>query len=378
MKHAFSFVLYACSCFVMLQCQQHQSAVKPESKQAIVRYASGFSIQKEHTYSLLTVRNPWPEATQTFTYVLAHKNAIVPDNLKRYPIIQVPVNRVVATSTTHLPSLDLLGESHSLVGFPNLNYISSPTIRTRIEQGKVTELGNNQNMNTELVLNLKPDVIIGYGIDNKNTGLDVLQKAGLAVVYNGDWNEQSPLGKAEWIKFFGVLYGKEAEAEKQFNQIVKAYLATVELAKKATYKPTVLSGAIYQDQWFLPQGDSWAAQFIAAAGGTYLWKDIPGSGSLALPFEAVFEKAAQADVWIGPAQFTSYQEMAASSVHYTQFKAYKQRKMATFSTKKGITGGILYYELAPNRPDLVLQDLVKILHPELLPHYQLYFFAPLR
>jgi iron complex transport system substrate-binding protein len=310
--------------------------------------------------------------------VFAKKNAVIPDSLNRFPLIRVPVKRVVATSTTHLPSLDLLGESNSLIGFPNLNYISSPNIRTRIEQGKVAELGSNQQMNTELLLNLRPDVIIGYGIDNKNTGLDLLQKSGLAVVFNGDWNEQSPLGKAEWIKFFGVLYSKEVEAEKQFNQIEKAYLATVELAKKATKKPTVLSGAMYQDQWYLPQGESWAAQFIAAAGGTYLWKDSPGSGSLALPFEAVFEKAAQADFWIGPAQFTSYQELTQSSSHYSQFKAYQQRKMATFSTKKGKTGGILYYELAPNRPDLVLQDLVKILHPELLPHYQLYFFAPLR
>lgn len=378
MKQAFSFVLYACCCLVMLQCQQPKTAVKPGSKQAIVRYASGFSIQTGNQYSRVSVRNPWPKASQSFTYIFAKKNAVIPDSLTRYPLIRVPVKRVVATSTTHLPSLDLLGESNSLIGFPNLNYISSPTIRTRIEHGKVAELGNNQNMNTELVLSLKPDVIIGYGIDNKNTGLDLLQKSGLAVVFNGDWNEQSPLGKAEWIKFFGVLYGKEAEAEKQFNQIEKAYLATVDLAKKATYKPTVLSGAMYQDQWYLPQGDSWAAQFIAAAGGAYLWKDSPGSGSLALPFEAVFEKAAQADYWIGPAQFTSYQEMAQSSPHYTQFKAYQQHKMATFSTKKGKTGGLLYYELAPNRPDLVLQDLVKILHPELLPHYQLYFFAPLR
>ncbi len=378
MKHAFAFVLYTCCCLVLLQCQQSQTALKTGSKEAIVRYASGFSIQTGNQYSLVTVRNPWPKATQTYTYVFAKKNAVVPDSLNRFPLIRVPVKRVVATSTTHLPSLDLLGESNSLVGFPNLNYISSPNIRTRIEQGKVAELGNNQQMNTELLLNLRPDVIIGYGIDNKNTGLDLLQKSGLAVVFNGDWNEQSPLGKAEWIKFFGVLYSKEVEAEKQFNQIEKAYLATVELAKKATKKPTVLSGAMYQDQWYLPQGESWAAQFIAAAGGTYLWKDSPGSGSLALPFEAVFEKAAQADFWIGPAQFTSYQELTQSSSHYSQFKAYQQRKMATFSTKKGKTGGILYYELAPNRPDLVLQDLVKILHPELLPHYQLYFFAPLR
>ena len=289
MKKLFSFVLYCC-CVLLTQCQQPQKTEKTESKQAIVQYASGFTILTKNHYTLVTVRNPWPKATQTFTYVFAKKNAVVPDSLSRFPIIQVPVKRVVATSTTHLPSLDLLGESNSLVGFPNLNYISSPNIRTRIEQKKVAELGNNQQMNTELLLDLRPDVIIGYGIDNKNTGLELVQKSGMAVVFNGDWNEQSPLGKAEWIKFFGVLYGKEKLAEKQFNQIKKAYLATVALAKKATTKPTVLSGAMYQDQWYLPQGESWAAQFIAAAGGTYLWKDSPGSGSLSLPFESVYEK----------------------------------------------------------------------------------------
>lgn len=378
MKFVSPFVLLFCCAALFVQCQQHQAANNKSNKQSEVRYAKGFSIQTQHNYSIVTIRDPWPNATQTYTYVLAKKNAAIPDSLNSYPLIHVPVRKLVATSTTHLPSLDMLGESNSLVGFPNLKYISSPKIRARIDQGLVTELGNNQNMNTELLLNLRPNVIIGYGIDNKNSALDKLQQSGLPVLLNGDWNEQSPLGKAEWIKLFGVLFCKEAQAEKVFKAIEKSYLSTAALVKKSAHKPTVLSGALYQDQWFLPQGQSWAAQFIDAAGGTYLWKDSPGTGSLSLPFEAVYEKAANANFWIGPAQFGSYQEMEQSSSHYTKFAAFRHKKITTFSSKKGKTGGLIYYELAPNRPDLVLRDLVKILHPELLPSYQLYFFEPLR
>jgi len=362
---------------LFVNCQQNQSTKPAHEAQAVVRYANGLSIQKQKNYTLITIKNPWPNSTKTYTYVMAKREAIVPDSLRMYPTIVVPVKKLVATSTTHLPSLDMLNESNALVGFPHLDYISSEKIRARIELGKVAELGNNQNINTEVVLNIHPDVIIGYGIDHQNTGLDFLEKSGLAVVLNGDWNEQSPLGKAEWIKLFGVLFCKEAQAEKIFNQIEQAYLRTAKLVKNVAHKPTVLAGAMYQDSWYLPEGNSWAAQFITAAGGNYLWNDSKGSGSLSLPFESVFEKAATASYWIGPAQFSSYQELAASNIHYTKFSAFQHKKIVTFSSKKGKTGGIIYYELAPNRPDLVLQDLVKILHPSMLPQHKLYFFEPL-
>lgn len=377
MKRIFLFITLVGFLYLLVNCQQTPSTKPSTATTAVVRYATGLSIQKQKNYTLVTIKNPWPNSTKTYTYVMAKREAIVPDSLQKYPTIVVPVKKLVATSTTHLPSLDMLNESNALVGFPHLEYISSEKIRTRIEQGMVTELGNNQNLNTEVVLNLRPDVIIGYGIDNQNTGLDFLEKSGLAVVLNGDWNEQSPLGKAEWIKLFGVLFCKEAQAEKIFNQIERAYLHTAKLVENVAHKPTILAGAMYQDSWYLPEGNSWAAQFITAAGGNYLWNDSKGSGSLSLPFESVFEKAATASFWIGPAQFSSYKEMAASNIHYTKFSAFQHKKIVTFSSKKGKTGGIIYYELAPNRPDLVLQDLVKILHPSLLPHHKLYFFEPL-
>ena len=364
----------------VLGCQQKKavsaSSITVGTNQ--IEFAKGLSIYKYEGYSVVKITNPWPKATQSYTYILQEKNGIIPDSLKKNTTIQVPVKTIVVTSTTHIPSLEMLGVENSLIGFPNLDYISSEKVRNRIEAGKIKELGNNQNLNTEILIDSAPDVIVGYGIDNNNPTLDNLQKSGLKVLLNGDWNEQIPLGKAEWIKLFGTLYGKEATAKKLFDAVVTSYQKTVALASKTNTKPTVLAGAIYENQWYLPQGNSWGCYFLKDANVQYLWADSKGTGSLSLSFETVLEKAQNADIWIGPSEFTSLQEMQTSNPHYSQFKAFQNKKVFSYSTKKGKTGGIIFYELAPNRPDLVLKDMLKIMHPEVLPEYQLYFFEQLQ
>ncbi|RZK06567.1 MAG: ABC transporter substrate-binding protein [Flavobacterium sp.] len=272
----------------------------------------------------------------------------------------------------------MLGVEKTLVGFPNLDYISSEKVRALIDAGKLKELGNNQTLNTEVIIDVAPDVFIGYGIDNKNPTLDNLEKSGLKIMLNGDWNEQTPLGKAEWIKFFGYLYGLDEKADQIFSDIEKEYNSTLALAKKATSKPTILAGDMFEGTWYLPKGGSWGSLLLAQAGGNYLWSDSEGTGSLSLSFETVLEKAKEADFWITSGQFSSLKEMTDANTHYSQFKAFKNKNVYAFSGKKGKTGGILYYELAPNRPDIVLKDIVKTLHPELLPNYKPFFFEKLK
>ena len=321
--------------------------------------------------------NPWPKAVQDYTYILKESHGKIPDSLKQFETISVPVKKIVVTSTTHIPSLEMLGVSHTLIGFPNLNFISSEKVRERIDAGNVRELVSNQALNTEVIIDIQPDVIIGFGIDNNNPALDNLKKSGLKIMLNGDWNEQSPLGKAEWIKFFGAIYGISDKADVIFLNIEKDYNMTLALVKNTKTKFTVMAGAIFENRWYLPQGDSWGSLMIGQAGGEYLWKDSKGSGSLSLPFEMVLEKSKNADFWIGPGQFVTLQEMIDSNPHYAQFAPFKNKNVFSYSTKKGKTGGLIYYELAPNRPDLVLKDFVKILHPELLPDHQLFFFEQL-
>ncbi|MBT8293257.1 MAG: ABC transporter substrate-binding protein, partial [Eudoraea sp.] len=152
---------------------------------------------------------------------------------------------------------------------------------------------------------------------------------------------------------------------------------TKELAKKGVKRPSVLSGALYKDVWYLPGGNSWASKFLEDANTHYPWSDSEQTGSLNLSIESVLAKGQDTDFWISPSQFTSYEEMKKANVHYLQFEAYKNKNIYTFANTKGATGGLLYYELAPNRPDLVLKDLIHIFHPMLLPDHKLFFFKPL-
>ena len=362
--------------FVAIGCRQ-QTPDEILAEKNTIRHAKGLSIEKFDGYSVVTVRNPWPDAKENFSYILKKDGASVPDSLK-HPVVNVPIKSIVVTSTTHIPSLEMLGVENTLIGFPKLDYISSDKVRTLVDAGKIRELGANENMNTESLIEMQPDVVIGYGIDNNNPTLENLKRSGLKVIVNGDWNEQSQLGKAEWIKLFGALYLLEAEAEKIFTQIETDYQTALAEAKKVTRRPTVLSGAMFNNRWMLPQGESWAALLIAHAGGNYLWSDTEGSASLALSYEDVLVRAADADFWISPGYFTSLEQMKQNNPHYAQFKSFQTGNVYSYSTTTGKSGGVLYYELGQNRPDLVLKDLIKILHPELLPGYEPFFFKKLK
>lgn len=343
-----------------------------------IKYAKGFEINIFEGYKTITLKNPWPGTNKTFKYALVEKNGSLPNPESYDAVVEVPLKRIVVTSTTHIPSLEMLGENETLVGFPSLDYISSEKTRQRIAEGKITELGKNEDINTEILINLAPSAVIGFAIDGNNSTFATLQKTGIPVLYNSDWTETSPLGKAEWIKFFGVLFNKEKEADSIFNSIETEYLAAKKIASDAKKTPTVISGAMYKDIWYMPQGESWGAQFIADANADYLWKDSKGTGSLSLSLESVLEKGNHAEIWIGPGQFTTLDEMKNANNVYQQIAAFKTGDVYSYSLKKGKTGGVIYFELAPNRPDLVLKDLIKILHPELLPTHELYFFNKLK
>ncbi len=367
---------------LFLSCKEKMVRKQAENvEEEKIDYAQGFHIEKwSDDITVIRVASPWPGADREFSYALVTREKLPSITLDREvfdAVIPVPVNRLVATSTTHIPALEALGVAHHLVGFPDTKYISSPYTRELIAQERVTDIGSNETLNTEMTLALKPDLVIGFAIDGDNPAYQTMSRAGIPVVYNGEWTETSPLGKAEWIKFYGPFFGKEALAASEFEKIEKAYRNARQLASTTAESPTVLSGALYKDVWYLPGGESWAAQFIEDAGATYLWKESPGTGSLSLGIEAVIAKGQEAEFWISPSQYTSYDELAAASRHYHQFRAFKERRVFTFARTKGPTGGLLYYEQAPMKPHEVLMDLIAIFHPEILPDRTPYFFRPL-
>lgn len=354
-----------------------KTQVKTESS---LQYAKKFSIEKTGDIIIIKVFAPWPDADQDFTYALIPREraaAITLDKDAYDAIILTPIERIVVTSTTHIPTLEMLGVEHTLVGFPDTDYISSEKTRTLIDAGKVKDIGQNDEINMELLIDLQPELVIGFSINNSNPTYKKIQNVNIPVIYNGDWTEATPLGRAEWIHFFAPFFQKEKKATEIFNIIEESYLEAKELALKATKKPTVLAGAMYKDIWYLPAGESFQAQYLLDANANYIWKDSKGTGSLSLSIESVLDKAVNADVWIGPARFKSYEDMKKASETYTQFAPFQHKNIFTTANTVGKTGGTMYYELAPTRPDIVLKDIIKAIHPEILPNYKPFFFKPL-
>ncbi|HLV46560.1 MAG TPA: ABC transporter substrate-binding protein [Flavobacterium sp.] len=342
-----------------------------------IQYAKGFEIYDYTDFKILKITQPWPGATTSSTYVLANDVNNIPDSLADLTKIQIPIQRIVATSTTHIPSLVVLNEANSLQAFPGLDFISSEEVRALIAENKIKEIGDGVGLNFELTVDVSPEVVIANGGNDSYEKYQQIQQAGIPVIYNGDWVEYTPLGKAEWIKLFGVLYDKADEANAFFDKVVHEYNEAKSLVETVDNKPEVFSGAMFEDVWYAPQGDSWTSQIIADAGGEYLWADKSGTGSLSMAFEQVLDDAQQVEYWIGPAQFTSYVEMKNANIHYKEFEAFQNKKVYTYSAKKGATGGLIFYEEATNRPDELLKDYIRVLHPELLPEHELYFLTPL-
>jgi iron complex transport system substrate-binding protein len=361
--------------FSFIQCKKNEKSEisKPIDAKNNIEYSKSLAIYKHAGFSIVKVTNPWPEADKEYTYILKEKNGIVPDSLKQYTSIQVPLQSVVVTSTTNIPFLEMLGVEKSLVGFPNTDYVSSEKTRQLIDKKLVKDIGQNEKLNIEQLIELSPNLIVTFGVDNNNPTIDNLQKSGLTVLIQADWMEQTPLGKAEWIKLYGALFGKEKEAKTLFDDIVKNYNEALELVKNKKASSTVLHGSMYQDQWYVAKGNSWVAQFIKDAKANYLWSDITGTGSLSLSFENVLEKGKKANFWIATSAAKTIAEFEKSNIHYSQFDALKSKNTYTFESKMGATGGIIYYELAPSRPDLILKDYIKIFHPELLVDYNFTF-----
>ena len=372
----FFIVLFLCACE---QNKRSGAAIISEHSAAKIDYAKGFTIEElEDGIKMLHISSPWPDAGTKFKYALVPRGIKNPKiTTEADAVIRIPVERLVVTSTTHIPALEALGVADRLIGFPETKYVSSIQTRKRIDAGEVQELGSNEALNTEMTIAVNPDLVVGFGIDDQNKAYSAIESAGIPVVYNGDWTEETPLGKAEWIKFFAVFFNMENKADSIFQNIEKEYLSSRELAKTARNRPDVLSGALYKDIWYLPAGESWAARFIEDANANYLWASSEGNGSLSLSLETVLDRGSEADVWISPSQYISYEEMLKADEHYLRFKPFRDKKIFTFAQSRGATGGLLYYEMAPSRPDLVLKDLIHIFHPELMPDYEPHFFKPL-
>ncbi len=349
-----------------------------ELEEIDLKYASGYTISRGNDFWELEVTQAWSGADKIFKYLVLEENAEKPAG-NFDAIIQLPVEKIILTSTTQIPHLDMLNSTEKLIGFPNLNLISSNKTWKQIDAGIVEDLGAGPSANTEMVIYIAPDWIMISTLGDDLKYLDLLAQAEIPAVINGEYVEQHPLGRAEWIKFTGVLLGKYEEAKLVFEQVEKDYLEAEKLSNSIidSLRPTVLSGVLYQDIWYAPGSESWGAKILQNAGGNYIFSDQKGIGSAQLNYEFVLENALEADFWIGSADFSDLETMGNAEPRYKAFTAFQSGNVFSYTQKRGRAGGLEYFELGYMRPDLILKDLIKILHPNLLPDYELYFYQQL-
>jgi len=246
----------------------------------------------------------------------------------------------------------------------------------RIEKGEVQNLGTSMVANHEKIFALSPDIIFKSGFNGIRSKDKVLLQSEIPVVYDIEWQETSPLARAEWIKFIGAFLGKDSLANALFENIETRYLAIKEKAQHLQERPKVLGGSNYKGTWYIPGGQSYIADLFRDAGAEYLWEKDTTTGSIPVSFEVVLERAANADYWIGVEADTRDQLLGEDS-RYDHFAFYKSGNIYNNNKKVNAQGGNDYWETGIHRPDILLADLITIFHPELFPDRELEYYKRL-
>ncbi|HSA53554.1 MAG TPA: ABC transporter substrate-binding protein, partial [Yinghuangia sp.] len=332
-----------------------------------LKYAQNFTVVYEKSYQILTVKQP-VSGGKPERYVLVKCGAPDPKldgDLADAPRVTVPITSMYSASTTHLPLLTDLGRLGLLTGVANAKNVSGADARARIDAGQVVEYAPGRQINTEKVVTERPDILMTGGTDEG--AYAGLRAAGIKVVANAEWLENDPLGRAEWVKYMAAFTGDEAKAAGVFDRIDGDYRA---VAAKATSAPPVkvLPGQLSQGTWSVASGGSYVGKLIRDAGGTYPWIDERSTGSLQVNFEQVFARGGDAAVWlVSASDWRTYDDVVKADPRYREFTAFKNDRIWSNNLAMGPGGGNDYWERGVTRPDLVLADLVAILHPDLMP-----------
>ena len=339
-------------------------------------FAHGFMIEELPSFTKLSVFNPWENASNyRFDYFLVregYKN----DSIKN--AITIPVKRVICLSTTHVAFLSALGETDKICGVSGANYVSDPKLNKRILRGEVPDVGYDQNLNYELIVKLKPDVVFAYGVGSEIIGfLNRLKDLGIPVVLNAEYLEQSPLGKAEWIRFIAPFFDKEEMGDSIFKSVAKSYTELKSNVDACKNRPTVMTGLPYKDQWWVPGGKAYLASILHDAGANYLWKDNPSDESIVISPEQMIIAAEKADFWIHTGFVSSLKGIADFDSRFTKFAPYQKKTVFNNDLRMIQNGGNDFWESGVVHPDLILKDLISIFHPEIAGNQSLYYYRKL-
>jgi iron complex transport system substrate-binding protein len=319
---------------------------------------------------LATVRNPWNNKLILQRYILVSKTDPLPENFPEGVLIRTPLTRTVSYGSVQCGFFAEFGALNTLVGVCEPQHIHIPFVQESVWSGKITDLGQAANPDSEKIILIEPEVLFTAPIENSGYGQTAKLK--IPFIECVDYMEPTPLGRAEWIRFLEKKKKKKEAADSLFRETADRYIELVKLTANVGKRPAVFAETVYSGIWYQPGGNSYIAQLYKDAGADYLWKDDANTGSIGLTFESVLEKAEKADYWLikhNNIYDLTYRRLVQEHGNYALFDAYKKRNIYICNT-----GKVPYYEEQPIHPDRILKDMVRIFHPELLQDYQLKYY----
>ena len=364
--------------FVLVSCNNKSSnnkTVKQPLTQKLLNYATGFAVNNFEDYKEVIVFSPWKKGEIYARYYLVKdiKTKTPNDGEK----IKIPLKTLASTSVTHLEFLSLLDEIQTITGVCSPALIYNPELQKNIQAGKITDLGDAFSLNVEKTLVLKPEALMTSGFNQADAAAQRIGQAGIPVIFNNEWMETSLLGRAEWIKFVAVFYNKEQLADSIFTDIEKRYNELKDRALKVKKKPKVMSGNNFRGTWYMPAGQSFMGQLFRDAGGDYFYANDTTTGSLPLNVETVLKNFAETDVWLN-VNFSTIDELIKTDSKHEFFHPVITRQVYNFNKRLLPSTANDFWESAVARPDLLLGDVIAILHPELLPDYEFVYAEKLK
>ena len=356
------------------------AALPAESPETI--HADSLSIKQIEDRTIVTISDAWQGAPE-LRYLLVDRHgrgdiAVRPASYDG--VIEVPVRRLASLATPAIAHLEDLGALDRLIAVDNGDYVYNREIRRRLSSGSLPEVGSGADLNLERLLTLQPELVVLSVMGPDDPTVKRLEAVGIPVLPLADWREQSPLGRAEWVKLFGALLNRQDEAEAVFAPRARDYLELRGLTSRIPMdeRPKVLTNAPWQGSWPVPAGESYIARLLTAAGGDYLWADREGTGSIFLDLESVLKRGAEAEVWINLNQgWRARSDAVKTDPRLALFEAFQTNEMYHHNRRARSSGANDFWESGATRPDIILADLIRILHPDLLPDHELVYYRRL-
>ena len=351
------------------QTETVQDGITPDSLLPVA-YAQGFKLTQREGYIRADIINPWDTTRMLQSYILVPENKTLPDKLPQGTIVRTPLKNTLVFSSVHCSLLDELGQLNAIGGVCDSEYIYMEEIQKRLKDQSIANAGSSMSPNIEQIIALHPDAILLSPYENSGYGR--LENLNIPIIECSDYLETSPLGRAEWMRFFGLLYGCQEQADSLFNAVAKVYNETCKHIATLSYKPKVISERRTGSVWYVPGGRSYMAVLFSDAGAQYPWGDNTNTGSIPQSFESVFEKGQDADFWLikyNANNDMTYADLAQEYAPYARFKAFESKQIYACNTQK-----YRYYEETPFHPERLLQDLASIFHPEVFKNYTPYYF----